>query len=100
MAYNNFNFTSPGYVPSYNLEWPATEFRLIAGFSQNFAAVWAEADANIETSRMYIATAGTGAAFSVIDLSNKILLDSYTQIDGGDYEEPLERDDIKDINVR
>ena len=75
-------------------------YRILAGTSQNFVAVWAEADANIENSRMYVASAGTGAAFSVINLESKTLFDSYTQLDGGNYEEPLEGENIKDISVR
>ena len=99
MAYNNFNFDSPGYVPSYDFNFGAKTFRILAGTSKDFTSIWAEPNASIESATMYVASAGSGAAFSVINLAEYSLKDSYTLIEEGLREEPLEREDIVDINV-
>jgi hypothetical protein len=100
MAYNNFNFDTPGYIPSYNFNFGDARKNILAGISSNFTSIWAEPDANIESSVMYVASAGTGAAFSVVDLSQQTLSDFYTITATGAAEEALEREDIEDINVK
>lgn len=101
MAYNNFNFTESGYTPSYDFDFsPITTYTVLAGTSSTYVAIWADSDANISNSRMYVATAGTGAALSVIGLENKVLMDSYSTSNGGAFDEVLEQENIKDINVR
>jgi len=71
----------------------------LAGSSTNFTSVWASPEANIQTGRMYTGTTGSGSAFSVVDLENEIVIDSYLIDKVGEYDEDLDREDIKDINV-
>ena len=99
MAHNNFNFDTPGYIPSYDFNFGAKVYRILAGTSTNFTAIWADPTASIDNAMMYVASAGTGSSFSVINLSDYTLKDSYTLIEEGLREEPLEREDIVDINV-
>lgn len=99
---NNFNFTDSGYEPTnYDLDFVATvpTFRVLAGTSKNFSSIWADPTANIKTAQMYVGTKGSGAAFSVIDMKSKVLIDSYKIDKVGRYGEALENEDTVDINV-
>jgi hypothetical protein len=78
-------------VPTYNI---------LAGTSANYKAVWADPSASINNAKMYVATTGSGSAFSVVDLQYHVLVDSYSITNQGINEEYLEREDIVDINVR
>ena len=97
----NFNFTESGYVPSndFNFGFTLKVYKILAGSSRNFTSVWADPNANIETAKMYVGTAGPGAAFSVIDIGHTALVDSYTINKEGNYDETLDGEDIVDINV-
>lgn len=104
MADINFNFVESGYTPpsSYIFDFGATSIttvEILAGTSNNITSIWADPTANISTAKFYTGSTGTGSAFSVVDLQNKVLYDSYTISDGGQNDEPLEREDIKDINI-
>jgi len=73
--------------------------KILAGTSKNFSSIWADPTANIETARMYIGSRGPGAAFSVVDLANGVLVDSYLIDKAGEHGEFLDSEDIVDINV-
>jgi hypothetical protein len=97
----NFNFDEPNYVVSndFNFGFSIVTYRLLAGSSTNYTAIWADSDASLRTASVYIASAGTGAAFSVVDLSSKLLLDSYKIDSAGNRGDLLDDEDIVDINV-
>jgi hypothetical protein len=98
---NDFHFTESGYVfdGDFNFGFSAVIYNIIAGQSKNFTSVWADPDANIETANMYVGTAGPGAALSVIDIGHTTLIDSYKIDKEGTHGEPLDREEIVDINV-
>jgi hypothetical protein len=97
----NFNFTESGYVPNndFNFGFSLKVYKILAGSSKNFTSVWADPNANIETANMYVGTAGPGAALSVIDIGHTTLIDSYKIDKEGTHGEPLDREEIVDINV-
>jgi hypothetical protein len=84
-----FNFSSA----------PTNVKNILAGDNGNFVAIWADATANIETAKMYVASAGSGAAFSVVNLATQELFDSYTVTNPGIDNETLDGENIVDINV-
>jgi hypothetical protein len=101
MAYN-FNFTDTGYIPNnYDFDFNPlpqpeviTTYNVLAGASNNFTAIWADADASLSTGRLYIASR---AAFSIVN--DTVLVDYYTTEHKGAAGEALEQNDIKDINI-
>lgn len=95
---NNFDFIQGGYTPTNDFEFEPAR-RILAGTSSRYIAVWADPTASIDSGMFYVATTGNGAAFSVVDSTYSILKDSYTIVEEGLFEEPLEREDIVDINV-
>lgn len=99
---NNFNFIESGYVPdNYNFNFSSEYFlyNILPGQNKNFVAIWADPTSNINTAKVYVGTAGTGASFFVIDLENKILCDSYNLTKVGGFGESLDQENIVDINV-
>ena len=62
-------------------------------------SVWAEPDASLTSSKIYVASSGIGSRFSVIDLATKTLYDSYSVADVGIIKDTLDDEDIVDINV-
>lgn len=97
MGYD-FNFNTPGYVVSYdfNFRAPYNSYYILAGASNNFTSIWADANTGLTSGKLYIAS-NTG--FSIVDLSNNILYDAYTQTIKGRGNETLSSNDIVDINV-
>ena len=80
-------------------EEPIVVYNILAGSSLDYAAIWADPDANINSGMFYAATTGDGAAFSAVRLDDTTLRDSYTIAEEGLWEETLEQEDIVDINV-
>jgi hypothetical protein len=74
-------------------------YSILGGYSTNYLAVWADPTANIQSGSMYVSTTSSGAAFSVVNLEHNVLVDCYTTTLSGTYDEPLEDEDIIDINV-
>lgn len=74
-------------------------YNILEGTSTNYQAIWADPTANINSAKMYVVTTGAGAAFSVVNLEDKTLADSYTITNPGLYEETLDSENIIDINV-
>ena len=81
------------FMPTY------IERLVLSGYSNNFVAIWADANANIHNAKMYVSSAGSNSALSVINLFNKVLIDSYSTTVSGQNKELLEYDDIVDINI-
>lgn len=102
-----FVFTQGGYDSSGDIILdlaaeqgaPTNIFRILAGTSSMFTAVWADLTANIQNAKLYVASAGTGAAFSVVNLATQALVDSYTINTSGVDDKLLDGTDIVDINV-
>jgi hypothetical protein len=77
----------------------STTYNILSGTSSDYNSIWADANANINTGKFYVATTGSGAALSVVDLQLKTLADSYTLYNMGINKEFLNSEDIVDINV-
>ena len=97
----DLNFELTGYVPSYDLNFGTSYvlLNILNGESENFISIHADVNANINTAKVYIATSGEGAAFSIVDLSRQVLSDNYLIDDEGRFKEVLDREDIVDINI-
>jgi hypothetical protein len=72
-------------------------FRLLAGTSTEFVAIWAEPEASQTNGRFQAASAGAGAALSVIDITASTLYDYYTTTVSGRADEALESENIIDL---
>jgi len=101
----DFNFARPVYVPvpadeaDFNFAAPFQRHEILAGSSNNIAAIWADPDAGLGNGNLYIASTETGAALSVIDMNMQSLFDSYTKDLKGISDETLDAEDIEDLNV-
>lgn len=102
----DFIFTEPSYsAPAdgldidflFQLPAESTLFYILAGTSYNFVAIWAEPDASLANGRFQVASTGTGAGLSVVDLASKTLYDYYTTTASGRANEALESDNIIDL---
>jgi len=76
-----------------------TLYNILAGNSNIFIAISADNDAGINNGKFYVASYGVGASFTIIDLENKVVLDSYTTTVKGRTNEKLEQEDIIDLNI-
>ena len=94
----DFNFTEPGYVPSYDFDFesPFFTYSILAGGTNEFVAIWADPDASMTNGKFYAATAD---ALSVVDITNNSLRDAYSENLPGRANEVLTSNDIVDINV-
>jgi len=95
----NFNFIEIGYTPTQadQANFNFTEvvvisdiFNILAGSSNYFTSVW------VYDGKIYVASSDV---FSVVNLASGVLIDYYTQTDGGNNNETLIGDDIVDINA-
>lgn len=97
---NNFNFTESGYSPGppYNFDFSplAESYSILKGLTNNFTAIWADADAGMSAGKMYI---GLEGYFNVIDLSSKTIYDWCSESHAGRGNETLTGSDIVDANV-
>lgn len=94
-----FDFTEANYISSNDFSFDSYLYRVLSGTSSNYTSIWADSTANINTGRFYVASAGIGAALSIIDLQSKILVDSYKIDVMGNNMEFLDSENIVDINV-
>jgi len=99
----NFNFDTGGYIPlpplAADFDFALAIYRILAGYSNIFTAIWADADASLESGKMYTLSYGPGVALSVVNLAQKDLFDSYTQTYSGRVDETLTNTDTIDLNV-
>lgn len=100
----NFNFDiSAGYTPepplAADFNFALGIYRILAGFSNIFTAIWADTDAGLGNGKMYVLSWGSGTALSILNLEEKELYDHYTQDFGGRAEETLTDTDTVDLNV-
>jgi hypothetical protein len=81
---------------SYDFDFytPEVIYSILAGTSNNFTAIWADADAGLSSGKFY---AASSAAFSIVN--DTALCDYYTTTQAGAVNETLEQDDIIDINI-
>jgi hypothetical protein len=92
-------FTPTGTGETFDFDSDAAGgiFRLLAGTSTEFVAIWAESDASQTNARFQVASTGTGAALSVIDIAASTLYDFYTTTVSGRASEALESENIIDL---
>lgn len=99
----DFNFiTTRTVLPNtseINFDFGSTLFNILAGSSNTITAIWADIDAGRSCGRVYVASYGDGAAFSVVDLNTKLLYDRYTDSIKGRANQVLKQNDLKDIMV-
>lgn len=89
------NFTEGGYIPgemNFNFAPEGPGYRILAGTSNSFVAIWADPSAGLNSGRFYVSAAD---AMSVVDLENKQLRESYLTT-GADA---LISNDVVDINI-
>jgi hypothetical protein len=107
MANNNFDFGGesysplPPYVFNFGIdEQPVDNNRYVLfGSINNFVAIWADATASLTNGKMYASSSGPGASFNVVNLDTEALVDYYTTTHNGAFNEPLDQEDVVDINV-
>jgi len=101
----SFNFGRPVYSPpsannaNFNFAAPFQRHAILAGASNNITAIWADPDAGLNRGNLYVASAGTGAALSVINMDDQAVFDSYTKYNKGIADETLDAEDVEDLNV-
>jgi hypothetical protein len=101
----SFDFGMPVYSPpaannaNFNFTAPFQRHAILAGFSDNISAIWADEDAGLDNGNLYIASAGAGAALSVINMNDQAVFDSYTKYNKGIADETLDAEDVEDLNV-
>lgn len=98
----DFNFDT-AYVASPPLsadfDFALAVFYAMAGNSNIFTAIWADTTTGRNTGKLYALSWGPGTALSVLDLSNKVLYDYYTNNSSGRVDETLTNTDTRDLNV-
>lgn len=93
---NKTSFPTASYI---DFDFGKSSYNVLAGHSNNILAVWADSNTGKGAGRVYIASAGNGAALSILDLETKILYDKYTTTIKGRANEVLQSDDIEDITI-
>ena len=96
----DFNFDMAGYVPepplAADFDFALNVYRVLAGLSNIFTAIWADSNAGRNSGKMYTLSWGPNTALSILDLSSRELYDHYTENYGGRAEEPLDDNDTID----
>ena len=99
----DFNFDLAGYTPKQSLaadfDFALAIYRVLAGFSNIFTAIWADSNAGRANGKLYTLSWGPGVGLSILDLETKSLYDQYTQTYGGRAEETLIGNGTRDLNV-
>ena len=100
MSYD-FDFTESGYEPSYDFTFGEVLaiYNVLKGALDYFSAIWADPTASLTSGKMYITSQGTGAAFSIVNLSTNTVADYYTTSYAGAAGETLNAEDIIDLNI-
>lgn len=80
-----------------NLGYEFLDSTVLAGTDDNFTAIWVDADASLTAGRMYTASP---SALSVINITDKTLVDAYTTTRKGAANEYLQQEDVVDINIQ
>lgn len=102
MAYTNFNFTSPGYTPTYDFDFAPIEideYTIKPYGGNNFVAIWADPTASLDSGMMYITTDGSNTSMYVVKLATQEVYDVYSQEISGRAQEALDYDDPVDMNA-
>lgn len=99
----DFDFTEGGYTPpvdSLDADFdftPVGVYTILAGTSIDFTSIWAEPDANLVTARFQVASRGTGAALSIINIPTNTVYDYYTTTVSGRAGEALDSNATLDL---
>jgi hypothetical protein len=96
--YYEFDFIVSGYSPPEEVDFNFGDvvyiYNILKGTSNNFIAIWADANAGLASGSFYI---GSQGVFMVV--KDNVLDDWYTDTHAGRGNEFLESDDIVDINI-
>jgi len=99
----DFNFiknkTSVPTASNIDFDFGKSSYNILAGYSNNITAVWADSNTGKSFGRVYIASAGNGAALSILDLETRLLYDRCTTTIKGRANDVLKSDDIEDITI-
>jgi hypothetical protein len=74
----------------------ATVHPILKGLTNNFVAIWADADASLNNGKMYV---GSYGYFNVVKLVDQTIYDWYSESQAGRGNETLNDSDIVDANV-
>lgn len=90
--YYNLNFVDSNYIYSYNFNFGASKniYTILKGTSNSFTSVW------VLNSKMYV---GGKGYLTVVDLSDNMVCDWYSQVYQGRSGEVLLESGVVDINV-
>jgi hypothetical protein len=98
----DFDFTESGYAPSYDFDFGGAGvsiYSILKGLLNDFSSIWADPTASLTTGKMYVASQGTGASFSIVDISSNSVVDYYDVTHIGAAGEALQAEDIIDLNA-
>lgn len=99
----DFNFIKEKFESPDPLElsfdFGSSSFNILAGNSNIITSIWADPATSRSQGKVYIASYGDGASFSVVDLNLKLLHDRYTKTIKGRSDEVLEQEDVKDVII-
>ena len=94
----NFDFTQEGYSPTnYDFLFGWYIYYILKGISNNFAAIWADPRANINSGKMYVSSP---EAFSIVNITNKTIYDYYTTTHSGIRNKALQSNDVTDLYIQ
>ncbi len=82
-----------------NFDFGSGAYKLLEGQSNIISAIWADPTTSRTSGKLYVASYGDGAAFSVVDLKIKLLYDRYTTSIKGRANKALLQNDPKDIVI-
>jgi hypothetical protein len=95
----DFNFDRAGYsVPAlYDFLFGRYTYYILKGTSNNFTSIWAGPQANISSGKMYTSSL---EAFSIVNITNKIIYDYYTTTYSGIRNKALQSNDVTDLYIQ
>ena len=82
----------------FNFGADLTYHNILRGTSNNFIAIWADANTSLTTGKMFVSSNGSGASFNVVNIGNNKVVDYYTLEHKGSTDQYLEAEDIADIS--
>lgn len=80
----------------YSIEDGSGDYIILKGTSDNFTAIWADADTSLNSGKMYV---GSYGYFNVVKLDDHTIHDWYSELQAGRGNETLDGSDIVDANV-
>ena len=81
----------------FNFGESTTGYNILRGISNDFIAIWADANTSLNTGKMFVSSKGYGAAFNAINIGTNRVVDYYTLDHMGSTGQYLEAEDVIDI---